>query len=183
MVESILPPDLGAPAGSYEGADGEWIYFTLANAAVHTPKVCRMIGHPELMEEEFFQPGNRWKNRQKIYDIFKAAFLSKPSDYWLKLANEEDVTLVRMAHFSDISEDPQAWANDYVEHVTFRNGNTDVMPASPIEMDSCTPPKTNPAPAIGAHTAQILASLGYTQAQIDAMLATGAAVAAKEEAK
>lgn len=175
--------DLGAPAGSYECADGEWVYFTLANAAVHTPKVCKMIGRPELMEEEFFQPANRWKNRQKIYDIFKAAFLTKPSTYWLTEAEKEDITFVRMAHFSDISEDPQAWENGYVEHVTFRNGNTDVMPASPIEMESCTPPKTVPAPPNGTHTAEILAQLGYSPEQIEAMLASGAAVAAKEEAK
>ncbi len=174
--------DLGAPAGSYECADGEWVYFTLANAAVHTPKICKMIGRPELMDDPMFQPANRWKNRQAIYDIFKAAFLSKPSTYWLEEAEKEDITFVRMAHFSDISEDPQAWANGYVEHVTFKSGNTDVMPASPIEMDSCTPPKTVPAPPNGAHTAQILAQLGYTQEQIEAMLASGAAVAPKEEA-
>jgi len=174
--------DLGAPAGSYECADGEWVYFTLSNGAVHTPKVCQMIGRPELMEEEFFQPANRWKNRQQIYDIFKAAFLEKPSAYWLEEARKLDLTFVRMAHFSDISEDPQAWANGYVEHVTFRNGNTDVMPASPIEMESCTPPETVPAPPNGTHTAQVLAQLGYTPEQIEAMLASGAAVAAKGEA-
>ena len=172
--------DLGVPSGSYECADGEWVYFTLANAAVHTPKVCQMIGRSDLMEDPMFQPANRWENRHEIYKIFKDAFLSQPSDYWLKLADEMDVTFVRMGHFSDISEDPQAWANDYVEHVTFRNGNTDVMPASPIEMESCTPPKTVPAPPNGTHTAEILLSLGYTQAQVDAMLASGAAVAAKE---
>jgi len=64
--------------------------------------------------------------------------------------------------------------------VEFRNGNVDVMPASPIEMESCKPPKTVPAPPNGTHTAEVLASLGYTQAQIEAMLASGAAVAAKE---
>ena len=54
------------------------------------------------------------------------------------------------------------------------------MPASPIEMDSCTPPKTQPAPLPGADTAAVLAQLGYTPEQIEAMLATGAAMAAKE---
>ena len=142
-----------------------------------------MIGRPDLMEDPIFQPAVRWKNREIIYNIFKEAFLSKPSDYWLKLADELDITFVRMAHFSDISEDPQAWANGFVEHVEFRNGNVDVMPASPIEMESCTPPKTVPAPPNGAHTAQILADLGYTPEQIEAMLASGAAVAAKEAAQ
>jgi len=53
------------------------------------------------------------------------------------------------------------------------------MPASPIEMGSCTPPATKPAPMPGADTARVLAQLGYTEEQIAAMLASGAAVAAK----
>ena len=109
--------------------------------------------------------------------------LTKPAAYWLEKAKECDLPMVRMGHFSEISEDEQAWANGYLEHVTFANGHEGVMPASPIEMDSCTPPKTVPAPPNGTHPAQILAQLGYTPEQIEAMLASGAAVAAKEEAK
>ena len=90
------------------------------------------------------------------------------------------MTLIRLHHFSDISEDPQAWENGYLENVQFRSGNVDVMPASPIEMESCTPPKTQPAPMVGADTAAVLAQLGYSEAQIKAMLETGAAVAAQE---
>ena len=174
--------DLGVPAGSYECSDGEWVYFTLANAAVTLPKVCALIGRPELMDDPMFQAPVRWKNRNEIYPIFRDAFKSKPCSYWLEQAEIMDIPFVRMAHFSDISEDPQAWENGYVEHVQFRSGNVDVMPASPIEMDSCTPPKTHPAPPNGAHTAEVLAQLGYTPEQIAAMLASGAAVAPKEDA-
>ena len=81
-----------------------------------------------------------------------------------------------MAHFSDISEDPQAWANGFVENVTFPSGNTDVMPSSPIEMNSADVPPTAPAYGVGAHTEEILQSLGYTQEEIRQMLESGAAV-------
>lgn len=166
--------DLGAPAGSYECADGEWIFFALGNAALTVPKFCRMIGRPDLIDNPIMAPENRWANRQEIYDIFKAAFLTQPAAHWLKLGEEADVPLVRMAHFSDVSEDPQAWANDYVEHVRFRNGNVDVMPTSPIEMDSVGRLETKTAPAIGADTDSVLESLGYDPEQIKAMRTSGA---------
>lgn len=172
--------DLGVPAGSYMCSDGEWVYFTLANAAKTVPAVCKMIGREDLLTDPGFQPGQRYKNRHIYYPIFRDAFASKPSTHWLKLADELDITFVRMAHFADVSEDPQAWENGYVEHVTFKNGAVDVMPASPIEMESCTPPKTVPAPLNGHDTVEILASLGYTPEQIEAMLASGAAVKAPE---
>lgn len=167
--------DLGAPSGTYECSDGEWVYFTSANAAVTMPKFCQLIGKPEFINNPIMQADKRWANRHEIYRTFKEAFLQKPSDYWLEQAEILDVPFVRLAHFSDISEDPQAWENGYVEHVQFRNGNVDVMPASPIEMASCTPPKTVPAAGVGADTAEVLANLGYTQEQIQAMLAAGAA--------
>jgi crotonobetainyl-CoA:carnitine CoA-transferase CaiB-like acyl-CoA transferase len=85
-----------------------------------------------------------------------------------------------MAHFKDISTDPQAWANGFLEHVEFRSGNVDIMPSSPIEMNSAEVPPTRPAPAAGTHTAAILRSLGYSEAQVEAMLASGSAVAAEE---
>ena len=173
--------DIGVPQGCYECADGEWIFFTVA-APGSLEKVCEMTGLSHLLEDPDFQPANRFANRDRFYPMFKEAFMSQPSTHWTQIAKEVDLTLVRMHHFSDIAEDPQAWANNYVENVQFRSGNIDVMPASPIEMDSCTPPKTQPAPLPGADTAAVLAQLGYTEAQIQAMLESGAAVAAKGNA-
>jgi len=49
------------------------------------------------------------------------------------------------------------------------------MPTSPIEMGSVGELKTVPAEGIGAHTAEILKGLGYTDEQVAAMIAAGAA--------
>ena len=86
-----------------------------------------------------------------------------------------DLPIVRMQHFSDVSEDPQAWANGYLEHVTFANGNIDIMPSSPIEMDSLGQLKTIPAPVIGANTLEILRELGYSGEETEKLLRSGAA--------
>jgi len=79
-----------------------------------------------------------------------------------------------MGHFSEISYDEQARANGYLEDVTFRSGNVDVMPRSPIEMNSVGTLETVPAPGIGAHTAEILKNLGYSEEQVEAMNRSGA---------
>lgn len=176
-VYPLTRVDQGATSGNFECSDGEWIFFAPGNYAINFPKYCRMIGKPDLVNDPIMEQS--WENREKIYQIFREGFLQHPADYWVKLAAEEDVPLVRMAHFGDVSEDPQAWANNFVEHVTFANGNTEVMPTSPIEMASANPPATRPAPAVGADTAKILLSLGYTPEQVEAMLASGAAVEKK----
>ena len=172
--------DAGVPGGNYECADGEWIFFAMGNPAINRPKFHRIIGYPELDTDPRFQSGATWANRYEYYEYFRKGFLTKTADEWVKIADEEDLPLVRMAHFKDISTDEQAWANGFLEHVTFGSGNTDIMPSSPIEMRSAQVPPTRPAPAVGADTAKILLSLGYSEEQVQAMIATGAAVAAKE---
>ena len=84
--------------------------------------------------------------------------------------------MIRMRHFSDITADEQAWVNGYLENVTFASGNTDVMPSSPIEMDSVGMLKTVSAPGIGADSAEILRKMGYTDAQLKKMEDAGAVV-------
>ena len=58
--------------------------------------------------------------------------------------------------------------------VTFRSGNTNVMPRSPLEMDSVGLPVTKCAPYVGGDTVEILRDLGYTEEEIAAMCASGA---------
>ena len=48
------------------------------------------------------------------------------------------------------------------------------MPRSPIEMESVGTLHTVPAPGIGADSAEILKNLGYTDAQLKEMQASGA---------
>ena len=167
--------DQGVPGGYYQCADGEWVFIAAAYAADIIPKMCRAIERADLLEDpDFKTAAGRWQYREKFYEIFRKAFLTKTSHEWEKLAAELDFPLERMSHYSDVYEDPQAWANEYLEHVEFKNGRVDVMPRSPLEMDSVGIPDTIPAPEVGHDTRSTLETLGYTPAQIDAMYASGA---------
>lgn len=165
----------GVPGGYYRCADDEWVYIAVGYAQALIPRLCEAIGRPELAEDPRYATAEaRAQHREEYYEIFKTAFASQPLSYWLEKAEALDLPFMRMSHFSDVAEDPQAWANDYLEHVTFANGRDDIMPSSPIEMDSVGPLKTTPAPAVGADTTQILQSLGYTESQIAALQKSGA---------
>lgn len=167
--------DHSLPGGYYCCADGEWVYISVGYAAALIPSLCQAIGRPDLMEDpRYSTPQARSENQTAYYEIFREAFQQKTSDQWLRIAEELDLPMVRMNHFSDVAEDPQAWANGYLEHVTFSNGQIDVMPSSPIEMASVGDTKTIPAPGIGADTETILEALGYSGEQIAAMKASGA---------
>lgn len=166
----------GVPGGYYRCADGEWIFIAVGYAeAKLVPVLYRAIGREDLLEDPRFCNANAGRQHsEEYYAIFRDAFLEKPCDHWLKIAEELDLPIVRMPHFSEVTQDEQAWANGYLEHVQFANGHVDVMPTSPIEMESLGQLKTTPAPTIGADTDSILNALGYSPDQIARMKETGA---------
>lgn len=167
--------DHGIPGGYYRCADEEWIYIAVGYSQALIPRLCAAIGMPELAEDPRYATAEaRTTNKTACYRIFKEAFSQKPLAHWLAVAEEMDLPIVRLNHFSDVAEDEQAWVNGYLEHVEFANGRTDIMPSSPIEMDSNGEVKTVPAPAVGADTEAVLKALGYTDQQISALKDSGA---------
>lgn len=166
---------VGPPGGCYRTADDEWVFIANGQLSVALPKMFKMIGRPELIDEKgFMDPKYRREHRDELYDIFVEAYASRPIDEWVKLGKEYDLPLVRMNHFSDVTTDEQAWANGYLEHMECPNGEVVTMPASPIKMNSVGTVVTKPAPAVGTHTAAVLAELGYSDEEITALDASGA---------
>ena len=159
------------PGGSYLCKDGEWIYIATGLVQRLMQQLSQAIGRPELAEDPRFATQEaRMAHRKELYETFREAFLEKTSDEWLQLAKEIDFAAVKMTHFADLAEDPQAIANDYVEKVTFRNGRVDVMPRSPFHMETLPELQTIPAPKIGGDTVEILSEYGYSDAEIEALL-------------
>lgn len=171
--------ECGAPGGAFECADGEWIFIAMGGDPVVQEKVRKMIGTDPLDDPRFATPELRRENRLQWYEFFKEKFLTKTTAEWKALGQELDIPMTIMGHFADISEDEQAWANDYLERVTFRSGNVDVMPRSPLEMDSVGLLTTKSAPGVGADTAQILRDLGYSEDEISQMCNDGAVATGK----
>ncbi len=165
----------GGPGGTYRCSDGEWVYISVSTISATLQAMSNAIGQPDLPKDPRFSGWEAFKqNKTVLYEIFRDAFLEKPSSYWLQKATEFDIAMTRLNHFSEIHKDEQAWANGYLENVEFADGTVGVMPSSPIEMDSVGELKTRPAPGVGADTVAVLQQLGYTQEQIASMRDSGA---------
>lgn len=176
--------EVGAPGGCYQCSDGEWLFIANGQLSVALPKMFRMISRPELIDDpRFADRDSRAANADALYDIFKNAYAQKPLEAWIELARIHDLPLVRMNHFSDVTSDPQAWENGYLEHMRCPNGEEVIMPSSPISMNSVGAVVTTAAAKTGAHTAQVLTRLGYTAEQIAQMSASGAVYCLKEDDK
>ena len=161
--------------GAFCCADGEWIYFIKGSVKEYDKKIATILGLEALLDDpRYADPGAIERNREQLYPMFREAFLKQSSDYWLEKLHAIDVGAVRMVHFSDVSKDEQAWANDYLEHVQFPDGVSGVMPTSPLEMESVGKIVTKPAPMVGHDTVAVLQDLGYSDEEIARMNDSGA---------
>jgi len=177
-VRPIARKDGPVHMGAFCCGDGEWIYFIKGSVKEYDKKIATILGLEQLLDDpRYATPGAIEANRAQLYPMFREAFLKQPSDYWLEKLHQIDVGAVRMVHFSDISKDEQAWANDYLEHVQFPDGVTGVMPTSPLEMESVGKIVTKPAPMVGHDTVAVLQELGYSDEEIAGMNASGAVYA------
>lgn len=164
------------PGGMYRCSDDQWVYIGISSAPAKIPDMLAALGLAHIATDpNYLTPDMKVVDKEGIYEICREAFLTNTSDHWLQKGVEYDFPIIRLNTYGSVYEDEQAWANGYLEKVTFANGHTDIMPTSPIEMKSVGELKTVPAAGIGAHTRKVLAELGYSEAQIEAMLAAGAA--------
>ena len=159
----------------YRCADGEWICITVLDFARFRDVIFRILGIEEEMKR-FDVPtiAEMKKNSAGIIPIMEKAFLKKTSSEWLTELKAADVVCGRMTHMKDVSKDPQALENSFVQEYRFRNGKSCMMPCPPIRLGSQPDPLAESAPLAGEDTRQVLREAGFSEERIAAWEAEGA---------
>ena len=140
-----------------------YIMLSLVGGQKTLFSVFQLLGHGEWCEDpRFCSPEARRENKEALYGLFCDAFLKKEAKEWSEMALDYDVPLTVMPHYFELSGDEQAWANGYLEKITYPNGHVNVLPSSPICMESVGELHTEQAHAIGQDTEDVLLSVGMT---------------------
>jgi crotonobetainyl-CoA:carnitine CoA-transferase CaiB-like acyl-CoA transferase len=77
----------------------------------------------------------------------------------------------------DLFEDPHLLATGGLAPLRMQDGRETRVPLLPLQMDGHRPGVRSQPPAVGADTRDLLASLGYTPEEIDALVQRKAAAA------
>lgn len=162
----------------YKCADGEWIYLSMPEYDKMWPRICREIfERPELAEDpRFCCIAETNKRVAEAVKICEDIFIQHDSKYWIEKMEKNDIAHEKLAHFTDVLQDEQAWANHFLRKYTYPSGDTAVIANTPVHFDSTGVPDFRHAGAIGADTDQVLRSIGYSEERIQALKDAGAAV-------
>ncbi|MDV6330386.1 CoA transferase [Asticcacaulis sp. 201] len=166
-VEPHAHSYIRAPYGVFKTKDS---YITIAMANLKT------LG--QLIEEPFFanleDQTDSWTYRDEIYAMTRIKLEGKTTQEWLDLFRPVDIWCGPVYGYADLVEDPQIKHNGtFVEYDHPTEGHVKT-PGFPIKFSKTPSTIGRGAPRVGEHSREILASLGKSEAEIDAILASGA---------
>ncbi len=134
------------------------------------------IGRPELKTDpRFNSAAARTKNAAAYFEVQKEGLDQKTTDEWVELFDKLDVPAARYNSIDDLLTDPHLKdVGFYKEEDHPTEGRLRRTRLANIFSGGAREDETH-APRLGEHTREVLAEAGYAQAEIDVLLAAGAA--------
>jgi crotonobetainyl-CoA:carnitine CoA-transferase CaiB-like acyl-CoA transferase len=137
-----------------------------------------VIGKPEMLRsKEYATQEARSQNYGKAYAFVADELKKRTTDEWLEVLGRADIPVQRMNSLDDIVADPHLAAIGYLKTVEHPSEGRIKVLAVPSEWSESAPEYRRPAPRLGEHTREVLREAGLGNAQIDALIASGAAAA------
>jgi crotonobetainyl-CoA:carnitine CoA-transferase CaiB-like acyl-CoA transferase len=162
-------------------ADG-WISFTI-NTDAQVRAFLKASGRHDLLDDpRFATVASRAKFVADWFAVRGAPLTSKTTADWLAIFQSADIAAMPCHTLETLRHDPHL---DAVGLVTYGHHPTEGRVAqirSSIRVDDTYPQPGTPAQPRGHDTRAVLADLGYTPTDIDALLTTGAAQTSTNEA-
>lgn len=165
------PPRAGAshatiyPYGPFTAGDGRQVMLGLQNEREWLAFCSKVLHMPELAEEPRFSENRlRSENRNDLRDIIQQVFSSMSAEQVAKRLDDAAIANARVNDMHDVWAHPQLKSRDHWSTV----GSPAGMVSAPLPpgRSSAYSPVMNPVPALGEHTENILAKLGYQEDQI-----------------
>ena len=158
--------DGGAPFyDTYATADDRHVAFGALEPKFFA-ELARRIGLPETFVARQYDRGTWPAMREAIAAIVR----TKTRDDWCALLEGSDACFAPVLALDEVADHPHARARgSYIEV------DGVVQPAPAPRFDRSVPVKPRRAPRLGEHTRELLAEAGLSDAEVDALLASGVA--------
>jgi alpha-methylacyl-CoA racemase len=150
----------------YETQDGRFL-----SIAPLEPKFwrgfCQAIGRPELAAAGLNpDPAAQQSLKAEIRAVIK----QKPLADWTAIFNQHDVCVEPVLTVPEMAEHPQVQARGLIVGVPREDGSQQAQIGQPLKFSATSAEYRHAGTAVGAHTRQILATIGYNREEIDALL-------------
>ena len=167
---------LSAPYQAFPTHDG-WITIGGANPA-NWERLARMMGLAELLDDPRFRTNaDRMQHRAELAEIVSAKTRQRTTQDLVTALDASGIPAGPVNRIGEMLADPHVLArNMVVETIHPVAGPTRAL-GVPIKLSQTPGTVRRPAPLLGQHTREVLHEAGYSNAEIDALVESGAALA------
>ncbi|MBX3500142.1 MAG: CoA transferase [Alphaproteobacteria bacterium] len=165
-------------SGVFETGDG-WISVA-ANTVEQGRKALDVVGRPELKSDPRFAPA-RQSGFFFVADLdgaeaeFVRALKAKDAEHWERAFNAAGIACAKVRSISEFLAGPYRFMPGIHRTIADQPGYDRPVeaPGAGFRVDGTVPAATRPASPLGGDSAAVLAELGFTAAEIEAMAKDG----------
>ena len=161
-----------APSGTFRTGDGH--INIAANKQEQWEALCDVLGVPELKTDVRFEKRDvRKKNRAALTPLLEARLLTRPTSEWVDALNARDIPSGAILGLEDALRQAQVQHRHTLEDVEIDGIGRVPLFGLTAKFEK-TPGSINvPPPVLSAHTAEVLASVGVTAAELTELKSKG----------
>lgn len=154
---------------AYECADGKWMVLR-AGTGRDSIKLCELLGIPGVGEDPRFATSTaRFQNGEEFIRLIQERVRTRPRDEWLALMLGAGLPAMPVHTVDQVLEGEHAKAREMcLEYEHPRAGHIRQL-GIPIKMSRTPTGVRAPSPAFGEHTEELLRSVGYSAAELEAL--------------
>ena len=157
----------------YPSKDGYFALLPYTDG--HWKEFCILVGREDLAQDARFQGmANRLKNVEQYYATLAGLCAERTNAEWVELLKNSNVPHGPVNTLDDLFVDPQLNATGYWQEVDHPSEGKLRMPGIAPRFSKTPPEITRLQPRLGEHSVEVLGEAGFTRAEIDAMLKSGA---------
>ncbi len=163
---------IAAPYGLYPTRDGEIAIAPPDD--VFFGRLADVLGLPGLKADPLYATQiARVANRARINAIVGGKFATESTQYWVETLNAAGVPCGPVNTVEQVFQDPQVLAQEMVMEVEHPGHGLVRMLGFPMKLSETPCQVRRPAPGLGEHSDEILASVGYDDAARAALRGAG----------
>jgi len=157
--------------------DGEQIFLAVVSDK-QWQIFCKAFGLDELLADPRLATNNdRVRAREWMMPLLRSHLAVRSADELAAVFEANELPFAPITRPQELFDDPHLNASGGLAPVRMNDGHMAKVPLMPFTLGGERPGIRLQPPAIGEHTRSLLRALGYAEAQIDAMVAAGAAAA------